>query len=395
MTAKSRGIVRYIVDIIIVLEALIIGMSYYVQSEITMFFLRIIAGLSVLLGVLQLFDPIFNFAEYRKTNLIYLFFIISTLTYAALYRNNIREALFFVSTVMFLYYVYCKGLDKISINLLLCCNILLVIVHIVGAQRQDAFGEFYGKNSLVTVWENPNMAGIVITSTLFLLVAGIFYVKRRIIRLLFIILSLLSIILLLRTGNRGSMVSVIVLVIMLIINSKTYKDRKMATLLLILSPILITFVYVSMSSLFPADSVVFGKFLFTRPGWDLAVAEIIQDPTGTSKLFGGGLNIAIAGVIEYGILGMGSFFLLLVCMKPKCILENKLQYQQVAYLAFLSVFIQQAFESTLVNGAYGLYIHTYLLLGIANTKTEHLPSDRFKMSTINNLKQKINGFDNE
>lgn len=390
--AKTITIIgTYTVGIIIVLESLVIGMLYYAQPEAAMWFLFVIAALSILLGLFPLLDPAFYSTGNRGTTVIYLCCIMSTLVYSALYRENIRDAVFFISTIMFMYYVYCKGLNNTSINLLLCCNILLVIVHIIGAQRQDAFEEFCGRTTLVSVWGNPNMAGIAVTSTLLLLVTGIFYVRRSINRLLFIILSLLCIILLLYTCNRGSLLSVVMLIIMLIINSKSYKDRKMVRLLLILSPIIVGIVYVSVSSLFSSDMMFFGKSVLTRPGWELVITEIIRDPVGISKLPESGLNMAIAGMIEYGILGMGSFFLLLLWMKPKYAPENKLGYQQVAYLAFLCVFLQQAFENTLTNGAYGLYIHTYLLLGIANTKTDNLPSVTLEISKFTRLYRRNRG----
>ena len=54
-------------------------------------------------------------------------------------------------------------------------------------------------------------------------------------------------------------------------------------------------------------------------------------------------------------------------MKPRWELNSKIKYWHVAYLAFLVIFIQQSFENTISDGAFGIYVYSYALLGIANS----------------------------
>jgi len=53
-------------------------------------------------------------------------------------------------------------------------------------------------------------------------------------------------------------------------------------------------------------------------------------------------------------------------VKPRDNQFKNTKYRYIAYLAFISLFIQQSFENTFVDGAFGIYIYSYMLIGIAN-----------------------------
>ena len=122
----------------------------------------------------------------------------------------------------------------------------------------------------------------------------------------------------------------------------------------------------------PAESEFLGKPLFSgrESEWAYLINYIKETPFSISNLPIGGLNLFLVGVIVFGIVGFASYFLLLFVIKPSDENNIGLGFKQVAYIAFLCVFIQQTFESTLILGSYGIYIFSYLLLGIACSKEE-------------------------
>ena len=374
MRSIKRDIGKYLIDLIIILEAFVISTSYFFESKINMVMLGGVVGASYLLGVLLFFERTFHRKEYRLSNTLYILLIISSLVYSVFYRDNFKTILIFLSSIVFLYYLYIKGLDKRNINLLIFTSLLLVIIHLIGTNIEGAFNS---SNDLVSVWDNSNMTGIVIMSTLLPLVPALFYVRKLKYKILIFIFFIISITLLISTFNRGSIIQAIVLIGLLIINFRRYKERRILRLLLILFPVFIVIVYINYFILFSPYITFLNKSLLVRPGWPVLLSIITQNPLHSYNLPSGGLNIALAGIIEIGIGGMILFLSLLLTLKPRWRYPEKLRYPQVAYLAFLTVFIQQGFENTLINCAYGLYIYAYLLLGIATSeflKLENVPS---------------------
>ncbi len=366
---KKREIEKYIVDLIIVLEALLIGMSYYQPHEVTKYYLFSIVSLCMFLGVLSIFKIISRY--YKNTYIIapYLTLIVGTLTYNGLFRDSIPFAIIFISSVAFLLYMYFFGIDKKNMNLIIVCNIPLVVLHYIGSLNNSYFD--YHRNSLVLVYENPNMAGIVISSTGLILITGMFYVKKQFQKVALAILSLVCLYLIFITNNRGSLLSVFLFVIILVW-TRGNRINRVLRYVLILFPVLFAFVYTSLVISVPQYIVFLGKPLFSgrELEWKYLISFIINKPFFIHLLPMGGLNMALAGIVEFGIVAFCAYMALLVMMKPEWNECGKLRYKKIAYLAFLCVFVQQAVESTLVLGAYGVYIFNYLLMGIACSPEE-------------------------
>lgn len=358
-----RRIDRYIVDLIIIFELLVILTTILYSIKTAMYFLGAVIVLSYLLGVSLFFYTKLNIFSDKKTLFFYLLSIVSSLLYSFYLRDDMKNTLIFISGIMLLYYFYKRGLDKVNIYLLLlsCCIIILVIM--INSTAPSNYDKKYYFRS---VWENANMAGIAVMSALFPVVIGIFYVKKKFIKLFLFLLSILGVYLLILTFNRGSLFSLIAFIMLLILNRKYYKLKNIIRILFLLAPIIILVLFINYI-VFYGDIQILGKSIAQRPGWPLLFASILENPFITYKLPSGGLNLFIAGTIEFGVLGIIAYTLLLINMNPKWELYSKIQYWHIAYFAFLVIFIQQSFENTISDGAFGLYVYSYLLLGFANS----------------------------
>jgi len=224
--------------------------------------------------------------------------------------------------------------------------------------------------SLVLAFQNPNMAGIVILSTVFILLAGVLYVKKRMMKWALGVLATASVYILWLTNNRGSIVSLVVFLFLFLVFRKQSRIPRVLSVVLILLPFLTILSYNILSFYIPEGTIFLDKpFDSGRISiWAGLIEEIEENPFDVHAMESGGLNIAIAGIIEFGFIGYLAFTAMLLAMNPPGNVPGRANYRQVAYLAFLCIFIQQSFENTLVLGSYGVYIFSYALLGIAFSK---------------------------
>jgi len=249
--------------------------------------------------------------------------------------------------------------------LLYTCNVLLAIVHIIGSQNPDAFS--VSSNALVSNYQNSNMTGIVITSSILILITGLYYVKTNYFKLLLILLIIACSYLLYQTNNRGSLLAIIVFLILLIFSWGKNKEFKLAKTIVLLFPALILLVISSFIKILPDDIMISNKPIFSgrEREWVDIVGTMLSDPLNIYKMPIGGLNYIIVGIIEYGGIAIFLYVYILFLIRPNIIYYSGINYKHVAYLAFICVFIQQTFEATLITGSYGVYVNSYLLLGIA------------------------------
>jgi hypothetical protein len=366
-TIKRRTIDRYIVDLIIILEAFFIFTSYFLTKSVTKYFLISIVVFSFILGIsLILKSPILLKSE-KKIFLAYYTLIISTILYSVFLRNSISSALIFLAGIVYLVFIYKRGLDKRNIYLLLICNLLLVVIHFYNIQAPEAYSNV--SNTLVGAYENSNMTGIVISASIFILVTGLFIVKKKLNKLILLIFILVALYLLITTNNRGSILAIAVFLALVFYNWNKNKEIKKLRILILLFPVLFLFIYSGIIISISSDISIFGKPFFSgrELEWKNLINKIISDPLNIYKLPMGGLNFIIAGLIEFGIISIALYGYIIFKASPQINYNSKTQFQQIAYLAFLCVFIQQTFESTIINGAYGVYIYSYSLLGIASS----------------------------
>jgi len=359
----KRRIERYIIDLIILLEAAVLASTVFISTSVAMFFLAIVIFFSFLLGfILFLYTPIYAPSN-RKSLFFYLLTIISVLIYSISSRDDLKSTFIFISGIMLLYYLYTKGLDRKNINLLIICSVFLILIFLLTSNYSSNFDK---RNYFTSVWENANMSGIAITSALLPIIIGVFFVKTKTFKIFLFLISFVGVYLLFLTFNRSSIMSLIVFAFLVFYNRNKYRFNNIYRILIIITPVIIVFFFINYI-IFYGDVLFLGKSIAQRPGWPLLIASIIKNPLDTYRLTSGGLNLFIAGIIEFGIIGMIFYVLLVIYMKPKERPYTKIQYLQVAYFAFLALFIQQSFENTIIDGAFGIYIYSYMLLGIANS----------------------------
>lgn len=372
---KSRPINRYIIDLIIISISLLISSSYIIPISTAKYLLFLAVGLSYALLFLTRIPT--NSRSNIRLKYSYYLLLISSLLYSILLRNNFQNFVIFSSSVILLVYLYNYGLDKSNIFLLYFSNVFLTIAHVMGSRDPDAFT--VSENALVLGFQNSNMTGIVISSSIFILITGLYYFKGKEIKLLLLVLIIIDSYLLFKTNNRGSMLAIAVFLIFLILSRSKNREFKLARTSVLQFPVLFIFIIALLVSVLPNDIMLNDKPLFSgrEREWEILVERMLSDPLNIHKLPMGGLNYVIVGIIEYGFIAIFLFMYILSLMKPKIIFNIGITFRNVAYLAFISVFIQQAFEATIITGSYGVYVNSYLLLGIACSnfnfhKPEHL-----------------------
>jgi len=368
---SGRPIERYLIDMIIVLEAMMIGMSYFQPAQVTIYYLFTSIGLCLLVGSMA--SVRFFGGVYKQKNhlavLAYVLCIVATLFYGVVLRSTVIPSVVFVSSVMFLAYMYYAGLDSRNLRILIAANVPLAVLHLVKSLDSSAYNQ-YPPHHLTLAYVNPNMAGIVIVSTVFILIVGVLYARTRLLKLALGVLTAACMYILCLTGNRASLLSLAAFLLLFLLYRRRAGVHWALRATLILMPILIVLLYRSLPSYIAEEALFLGKPFFSGRSaiWSGLVDAVVENPLSIHRLPTGGLNMCIAGLIEFGFLGFLAYMTLLLLMKPAWKPVGKLRYRQAGYLAFLCVFIQQSFESTLLLGSYGVYIFSYTLLGIACSK---------------------------
>lgn len=369
MRITVRTVNDYIVDLIIIIESLIIGLAYYFPITSTKYLIFSLVGFSLFLGIINLHIIFQGFPRVSRTQFLFLALIVGSAIYAGIIRHSLPTAIVFISSVTFMLLMYKNGLTKRNISLLLTCTSFLTVFHIISL---GVFDENSFKQIMNSTFQNPNMAGIVISSTIMILITGVYIVNKPYKKIIIIILAVTSIYQLYLTENRGSLITILALLLLLMVFRSKSQISKSIRIILLLFPLIFPLLYTGIMSRLPAESEFLGKPLFSgrESEWAYLINYIKETPFSISNLPIGGLNLFLVGVIVFGIVGFTSYYLLLFVIKPSNANDNRLGFKQVAYIAFLCVFIQQTFESTLILGSYGIYIYSYLLLGIACSQEE-------------------------
>lgn len=361
-----------IINIIIVLESLLIGLSYYLPKESTKYLLFSIIGLSTYLGIISIRALLLRFPRVSKEFLLFLALIIFTLIYTGLIRHDLPIAILFISSVMLLVYLYHNGISISNITLLIICNVALALLYIFEFYKTG--GNSLYNQSFTRAYGNPNMAGIILYSTLVILITGVFFVRKRLHKIFLTILAFSSFYLLISTSNRGSLVAIIVFAALLIVYRNGSHISNLVRSVMVLFPLIFALVYIYLGLRMYSMGEFLQKPFFSgrEIEWQNLIGYILKNPFSIQELPSGGLNLFLSGIIEYGFIAFGSYIILLFILKPNWNQTCRIDYKQVAYIAFLCVFIQQTFESTLISGSFGVYAYNYLLFGIACSKDDIL-----------------------
>lgn len=304
----------------------------------------------------------------RKKYLVFLLLIIITASiYSLFFIHNIPRLAIFISSLMFAVVVFENGLDSYNMFFLMTCSVLLSFQVIY-----QSFQEFnyFRTGSLVLSYKNPNMAGIVLSNIVLILFVGFYYYKKKRIKVFFFFLSIYLIYLLFLTENRGSILAVLAAIFLIFLYRKGKKISNKLRITLIIIPIVILIIYIFLINYIPPDANIFGKPVLSgrEIRWKYAIDGIINNPISGYSYGERTLNLLLWSTSQFGFLSVIFFFIFIVLLKPEFEVTETITFQKVAYICFLCIFIQQSFENTLTGGEYSVYIFSYLLIGIANTK---------------------------
>lgn len=356
---NNRRITFIIVDIIILMVTCMIFFSYYWGKQQTRYFLFSVVALSAVVFLLDILKN--NY----KIPFSFMITIVSSVVYSLVFMNNIPSLIIFITSLMFALYMYVQGLDKTNIKLLFFCCLLLSIQAIYMSTLPSS--RFSFSNALVLAFDNPNMAGIILSNIVIILIIGIFYFKRPSARICLALISIVMCYLVVLTNNRGSLLTLIVFALLIVLSRRGKMINNKVRIVLILFPFIFIIIYFILLNFVPYDAILFNKPFFSgrQVMWKYTIDKIISDPLSISSYRSGGANLLLSSFYQFGVIAVMSYFVFILGMKPKFCLTGKLTFQQVAYMGFLCIYLQQAFESTLISGSYTIYIFSYILLGIS------------------------------
>lgn len=359
-----------VINLIIILESVLIGLSLIFPVEITKYLLFSIVGLSLYFGLISIHSLLSNFPKVSLVLLLYVIMIVATLIYTGFIRKSFPSAMIFISSVTLLLGLYNNGLGTGSVRLLMVCVLGVVLFGFIKLLSLNSINAAI--RYLISSFGNPNMVGIILSALIMLEIVGIFFFQNRAAKLGFILLSAFTVYLLFQTRNRGSIVALGVLALLLVIYHNGQWVGKTTRGILILFPLLFALLYTGLLQELPKGGEFLQKPFFSgrEIEWKYLLDHIFKDPLSINLLPSGGLNLFLNGIIDFGFIAFSIYIILLFLLKPDWNTSKKLDYKKVAYLSFLCVFIQQAFESTLITGSFGINVYSYLLFGISCTRDQ-------------------------
>lgn len=361
LTSFKRNIDIVLLDLIVFMSFMLVFTSYFFDSNQTKYFLFAIFMLAFI--ILSL-----NFIKKFNFDIITYAILFSSFFHSFFFIKDFPLLIIFFSSVIFLTAQARTNLDTFSIKLLGFYTLTLSIQALIWSFFSDSWS-FFG-SFLVLVFQNPNMTGIVLSNFVILLFVFFLYFEDKILKFIFFALALAMLILTFLTNNRASIFALLVFCLVSFFSNKGKHISKSLSVMLILMPVYFVFVYSLLGGLIPIDQMILNKPFFSGRDliWNHTINQIIDNPFLLRSYQSGGLNLFLYGIYNFGILAMILFFLFLTNTCNKLKYKLLLPYQKCAYIGFLCIFIQQTFESTLFGGSYGIYVFSYVLLGISMSK---------------------------
>lgn len=353
----KRKINNYLIDLIVILETFFLALKYYFPIELVTYFHFSSIFIIFIIGFIYI--PKLQLSQ--KINFYIILLFLSTFFFTVLIRQELQSWIVFMGSIICMIYFSTYGIDKRSLKTLLFMNILLSFIHFINYNGSNLFLQSE------VIYGNTNMMGIILTSSILILVTGFFYTKQKYLKILYSISIFSNLIILISTANRGSFFTLLVLFLLLFFYVKRKKINKSLSVIFYSFPLFFVILYSTYIFIYFQDFTAFDKTVNSgrHIEWKFLLEKIINNPFSISDLPVGGLNIVISSIISFGFIGTLSYFLLMYNLKPNISKSKKFDYRFVSYLAFLCVFLQQSFEATLIQGNYGVYIFTYILLAIS------------------------------
>ncbi len=234
---------------------------------------------------------------------------------------------------------------------------------------------------LILCFNNPNMAGIALCAPSSILVLMIADEKKKLARLLYTVLLAAMIYLVYLTENRGSFFTLIAFAVCALLAMLKKNPWRMTSnvvyAILKLMPILVMLVYVFLYTVLPSDLRLMDKPFFSgrEYAWKIALEQLVRNPFARQSFAEGTLNLFLEGTRRYGIFSMIGFFWLLFTFKKQDLDTTNIR-NYLAFLGFHLFLFQQSFESTLITGAFSVYVWNYVLLGIASMNVAEQPEQQ-------------------
>jgi len=351
-----------LIYIVILCSACLIFFSYYTSAEVTKYFLYI--SITIIIGYY-----LFNINIKGKINheiwlYICLIFVIINYFIGGKY---LPQLVFFISALFFMDILYKKGISKKSIRLLLIVFSILIFQALFETFISKSFNR---SHQLTLCFKNPNMTSIVLSNISIIIMVGFFYFKNKLMKIMCLLLFIVGSILVYMTNNRGSIFTLIVFLLLILFYIKGKNINNYIRIILILSPVIIFIVYISLMQIIPPEYKLFGKPFFS--GREIAWKYVLEQLMSSNFILDikqTGLNSFLTGITFYGFFTVAIYYTYLFFMKVHIVNNSKwINFKQVAYIGFYCTFIAQCFESTVFTGSYGVFIISYLLLGISSNK---------------------------
>ena len=283
--------------------------------------------------------------------------------------HSLRKIVIFWSTLSFYLFMSIIPVNRKMIKYIINTNLFLVIFWIV---------EFYvlgnrqslGHVGITLGFPNPNLTGMWVATSWFMLVTGIMFYKNTIMKIIFVCSSILLGYILILTSARNAALSVLMFLCLLSwgVMMKRVKLNKFIIWLFLLSPLLLSLIYMwlvgsgfinKFNYFSSAGKTLDSRYYIWLDGYNhffnnplFGVYYAISNGTGRFQMLNSHLDI----LVSYGII---TFLLTLTFLYSivKSVLKNcTTKFQLINLFAFFSVITLGFAEAAFFSGGIGIYI---------------------------------------
>ncbi len=236
-------------------------------------------------------------------------------------------------------------------------------------------------------YTNPNMAAMFLLHSVLYCAIAMYYVKKRISRMLILMLILMLVYFVYLTGARSCYIAMVFFAALVFFNIGLKKEMAFSpgvSLLVLLLPLMAALVYMAVVESGMLENMFSflvreGKPLDARADiWKEALEAFARNP-----IFGDYRGIATGGsehtqmhnthldvLASYGLVPFVLFVAILYRGVLRVLPGVRTKFSRMALFAFFAIMIQGTFEAALVAGGSGLYIMSFGFLFLAKYKDE-------------------------
>lgn len=229
-------------------------------------------------------------------------------------------------------------------------------------------------NELTLGFSNPNQTGLVLFSTLVvLLLLGTKSILKKVWKYAVVVeIFFLSVLLLLTAARTSILAYLFFLFFVVFRRKKVFKSKALANLILLFS-VAFVYIYIALSKTIMKDFIILGKKMFS--GREELYQEVLSE--FTDKFFGNlthfnfqnSHNAMLTVMINIGIIGFIIYFVFTVVSFNRFYDKCKSRDQVLCGIAILAFFLMSCAEAAVLTGGSMYYVHTFVILVLANTLT--------------------------